>query len=474
MIFLMEESRNEAIKHFDKAIAYFKEVQSIHGQASSYYMKALAIMIHDYIDEYNNANSNVESKQVAEKSMMMYKLLKHKEGFIKTENLCISSEPPPNKVTKVTQIENINYIPYVEFDSNYEFVTLGIEPILTVQFESSIDTKSLKNLNSTKNKFSKQLKRTNFYRTNKFKDEDSKSDIVNKSLNNSQNKNISHSKSAQKNNETKARIMSEILKLSIMLPSSDYFKMNKELPRSSTNTKHKKEQKPSSTKNSQKEVDLMKLSEPQLAKNYSSVKHPGKKAKYQSIIKNSEPTNKDILDRKKMIQDKYTIKNSPLKLSHAKSGSKLSNLENHTVSEGTDGYPKLDGMSLENMKSVQNKMSYGFLRGTYTSKSKQRKPVMTNERYSDHALGSQKSSKLKIVNKKNIKTNRNQVHKLDFLDRFSLYTNRRVKEYTTLHSALKPLENDEPFNISSLVKTPNAKPKIKANKSAILETAKNE
>lgn len=82
MIFLMEESRNEAIKYLEKALILFKQIGSIQGEASTYFLKSLAVKIHDYEDEYNNLNSEVDSKHFAEKAMMMYQLLKHREGFI--------------------------------------------------------------------------------------------------------------------------------------------------------------------------------------------------------------------------------------------------------------------------------------------------------------------------------------------------------------------------------------------------------
>ena len=82
LIFLMEESRNESIKYFDKALKQFKELKSIHGQAATYYLKSLALRIHDYEDEYNNVNALKDSSKMQEKAMLYYKLLKHKEGFL--------------------------------------------------------------------------------------------------------------------------------------------------------------------------------------------------------------------------------------------------------------------------------------------------------------------------------------------------------------------------------------------------------
>lgn len=83
LIFLMEESRNQSIKYFDKALQLFKEIKSYHGQAVTYYLKSLAVRIHDYEDDYNNINTEKEAQKMQEKAMLYYKLLKHKEGFLK-------------------------------------------------------------------------------------------------------------------------------------------------------------------------------------------------------------------------------------------------------------------------------------------------------------------------------------------------------------------------------------------------------
>ena len=62
LTYLLEESRNDAIVCFDRALNIFKKLKSFHGQAATYFLKSLAVRIHDYEDEYNNVNSNIEAK----------------------------------------------------------------------------------------------------------------------------------------------------------------------------------------------------------------------------------------------------------------------------------------------------------------------------------------------------------------------------------------------------------------------------
>ena len=141
MIYLMEDARNEAISHFNKAIDLFKKLSSVQGQASWYYLKSIAIRIPDLENEYNNVNSEIESKTVVERAMLFYKLLKHREGFDIWSKLCKSSQNPPNKISKITYNNDPFYIPFVEIESGFDFLSLGIEPILTIKFEEKIDRK---------------------------------------------------------------------------------------------------------------------------------------------------------------------------------------------------------------------------------------------------------------------------------------------------------------------------------------------
>ena len=144
LLFLIDESRNEAIKHFDKALKHFRELKSLQGEAVTYYLKSIALRIHDFEDEYNNVDSLKESKRIAERAMIYFKHLKHCEGFAKCSKLWEKKENPPNKHTKLKILGNPNYIPYVERDHKCEFFSLGIEPILTTQFEEDVDIEEVK------------------------------------------------------------------------------------------------------------------------------------------------------------------------------------------------------------------------------------------------------------------------------------------------------------------------------------------
>ena len=141
MIYLMEDARNEAISHLNKAIDIFKKLSSVQGQASWYYLKSIAIRIPDLENEYNNVNSEIESKKTAERAMYFYKLLKHREGFNIWSKLCRSSQNPPNKIPKISYNNDPFYVPYIEIESGFEFLSLGIEPVLTTKFEEKIDRK---------------------------------------------------------------------------------------------------------------------------------------------------------------------------------------------------------------------------------------------------------------------------------------------------------------------------------------------
>lgn len=78
-----------------------------------------------------------------ERAMMYYKLLKHKEGFIKCAAQCKKQENPPNKVVKLNVLHDPNYLPFVERDHRHEFFSLGIEPVFTTKFEHDIDIDSI-------------------------------------------------------------------------------------------------------------------------------------------------------------------------------------------------------------------------------------------------------------------------------------------------------------------------------------------
>ena len=97
LMFLIDESRNESIEYFDKALKLFKELGSFHGRAIIYYLKSFALRIHDNEDESNNINSLKESKKIVEKAMAIFKHLKHYDGFMKWSKLCHMTENPPNK-----------------------------------------------------------------------------------------------------------------------------------------------------------------------------------------------------------------------------------------------------------------------------------------------------------------------------------------------------------------------------------------
>ena len=144
LLFLIDESRNEAIKHFDKALKLFKELKSFQGEAISYYLKSIALKIYDYEDEYNNVDSLKESKKITERAMIYFKYLKHYEGFMKWAKICEKSGNPPNKHTKLNFLGNPNYIPYIEREHKWDFFSLGIEPILTTQFETEIDIEEIR------------------------------------------------------------------------------------------------------------------------------------------------------------------------------------------------------------------------------------------------------------------------------------------------------------------------------------------
>lgn len=137
--YLMEEARNDAIACFDKSLKCFKELKSYHGQASVYYLKSLAIRIHDYEDEYNNVNSQIEAKKLAEKAMFYYKIIQHRDGFIASAALFGSDENPPNKVVNFEMLNDPNYVPYIDRQTQYEFMSLGIEPTFTTKFDKNID-----------------------------------------------------------------------------------------------------------------------------------------------------------------------------------------------------------------------------------------------------------------------------------------------------------------------------------------------
>ena len=145
LLFLIEESRSESIRYFDKSLKLFKELKSLQGEAIIYYLKSIALRIHDYEDDYNNIDSLKESKRFAERAMIYFKYLKHYEGFMKCSKLCEKSENPPNKHTKLNILGDPNFIPYIEREHKYEFFSLGLEPILTTQFESDIDFEEVKN-----------------------------------------------------------------------------------------------------------------------------------------------------------------------------------------------------------------------------------------------------------------------------------------------------------------------------------------
>ena len=144
LLFLIEESRSESIRYFDKSLKLFKELKSLQGEAIIYYLKSIALRIHDYEDDYNNIDSLKESKRFAERAMIYFKYLKHYEGFMKCSKLCEKSENPPNKHTKLNILGDPNYIPYIEREHKWEFFSLGLEPILTTQFESEIDVDELR------------------------------------------------------------------------------------------------------------------------------------------------------------------------------------------------------------------------------------------------------------------------------------------------------------------------------------------
>lgn len=173
MIFLMEESRNDAIKYLDKALNLFKEVNSLHGQAATYYLKSLAVSLTDEEEDYNNVNTDVEAKQYAEKATNMYKLLKHREGFLVWSKLCNSKEKPPNKTTRISWLNDPDYIPFMEQFSDYHFVSLGIEPILTTKFEEGLDPEMVTQVVRRKSSLTSQnnavgLRRVLALQTDKF------------------------------------------------------------------------------------------------------------------------------------------------------------------------------------------------------------------------------------------------------------------------------------------------------------------
>ena len=144
LLSLIDESRDISLEYFNKALKLFKELKSLQGEAIIYYLKSIALRIHDYEDEYNNIDSLKESKRFAERAMIYFKFLKHYEGFMKCSKLCEKSENPPNKHTKLNILGDPNYIPYIERKHRFEFFSLGIEPVLTTKFEIDIDVDELR------------------------------------------------------------------------------------------------------------------------------------------------------------------------------------------------------------------------------------------------------------------------------------------------------------------------------------------
>lgn len=140
----INEARNEAKKHLDKASEYYKQVDSAHGLASTYYLKSYAVKILEGVDSCNKIRKNIHAKTLAKKAMKLYKLINHKEGIVACSKLIGYSEPPQNKANKISYINDPDYIPFNYIISDKEFLSLGIEPILTIKYESQIDKKIIK------------------------------------------------------------------------------------------------------------------------------------------------------------------------------------------------------------------------------------------------------------------------------------------------------------------------------------------
>lgn len=77
----------------------------------------------------------------------------------------------------MTLIDEPFYLPFVEFHTSYDFVIVGIEPVLTTQYEAKLDPKLLKNIRTRKsiilNSTITGLRRVKNVQTNKFLEDES-------------------------------------------------------------------------------------------------------------------------------------------------------------------------------------------------------------------------------------------------------------------------------------------------------------
>ena len=117
----------------------YKNIESAHGQAATYYLKARALQLEDTENTYNNVNSEIECKQAAEKAMRLYFMIRHREGHEMAADICTPNKSLDDKPPKLKKPKDPLYIPYQEIVTDYDYMSLGIEPILTTKFEENID-----------------------------------------------------------------------------------------------------------------------------------------------------------------------------------------------------------------------------------------------------------------------------------------------------------------------------------------------
>jgi len=299
LTYLMEESRNDAISCFDKALRIFKEIKSYHGQAATYYLKSLAVKIIDYEDEYNNVNSDVESKKLTEKAMLYYKLLHHKEGYLKCAELIGSRENPPNKVMDLEKLHDPHYVPFIQRESEDDFISLGIEPILTIRFEEDLDFDLLPTEKRRATRISTnigRIKKMEAMRTNEFFEDDYNDIKVTKGLP-KESKTIGTDNFQNLEKEKPVRLMAP--KFKFKLKNKKSLESVEEVVTSVSKNYH---------------LNIPKTVEPKLTKkksaesrnSQSKSSHDNYAAK--SANKSHKTSTKELLEKRKQINQRYTFK----------------------------------------------------------------------------------------------------------------------------------------------------------------------
>lgn len=85
-----------------------------------------------------------------------------------------SEENPPNKIVNLEKLQDKNYVPFVERENKFGYISLGIEPIFTSRYEADLDFEVLPEVKRKTTRIVQvdRIKKMNAMRTNMFTDDD--------------------------------------------------------------------------------------------------------------------------------------------------------------------------------------------------------------------------------------------------------------------------------------------------------------